>query len=156
MVGNEAIVIAGLKKTFTSMLKIKPEVQAVKGVSLKMYPGEITAILGRTYKANKCDYAPHPLRSGHNGAGKTTLFNMLTGMTSVTSGNADIFGYVHFVVKTGAHIVFNDDFVRSYDVRDPNDMALIRRMTGICPQHDVLFDELTPKEHLQFFARIRV
>ena len=29
-------------------------------------------------------------------------------------------------------------------------------MTGICPQHDVLFDELTTKEHLQFFARIRV
>ena len=30
---------------------------------------------------------------GHNGAGKTTLFNMLTGMTSVTSGEAQIFGY---------------------------------------------------------------
>ena len=73
----------------------------------------------------------HP---GHNGAGKTTLFNMLTGMTSVTSGKASIFGY---------------------DVRDENDMTMIRRMTGICPQHDVLFDELTPREHLQFFARIR-
>ena len=59
---------------------------------------------------------------------------MLTGMTSVTSGMATIFGY---------------------DVRDENDMTVIRRMTGICPQHDVLFDELTPTEHLQFFARIR-
>ena len=59
---------------------------------------------------------------------------MLTGMTSVTSGKASIFGY---------------------DVRDENDMTMIRRMTGICPQHDVLFDELTPTEHLQFFARIR-
>ncbi len=29
-------------------------------------------------------------------------------------------------------------------------------MTGICPQHDILFDELTTKEHLTFFARIRV
>ena len=59
---------------------------------------------------------------------------MLTGMTSVTSGAASIFGY---------------------DVRDENDMTAIRRMTGICPQHDVLFDELTPTEHLVFFARIR-
>ena len=50
-------------------------VVAVDDVSLDIYPGEITAILG------------------HNGAGKTTLFNMLTGMTSVTSGQARIFGY---------------------------------------------------------------
>jgi ATP-binding cassette subfamily A (ABC1) protein 5 len=35
-------------------------------------------------------------------------------------------------------------------------MEEIRKMTGICPQHDVLFDELTAREHLQFFARIRV
>ena len=60
---------------------------------------------------------------------------MLTGMTSATSGSADIFGY---------------------DISDPNEMEEIRKMTGICPQHDVLFDELTPREHLQFFARIRV
>ena len=35
-------------------------------------------------------------------------------------------------------------------------MEEIRKMTGICPQHDVLFDELTIREHLEFFARIRV
>lgn len=29
-------------------------------------------------------------------------------------------------------------------------------MTGICPQHDVLFDQLTPCEHLAFYAKIRV
>eukprot|EP00095_Tigriopus_kingsejongensis_P007732 maker-scaffold200_size264178-snap-gene-0.9 protein:Tk07732 transcript:maker-scaffold200_size264178-snap-gene-0.9-mRNA-1 annotation:"atp-binding cassette sub-family a member 5" len=114
MLGQEAIVINNLKKTFKSMGK--PPVEAVRGVSLKVYPGEITAILG------------------HNGAGKTTLFNMLTGMTSTTSGTADIFGF---------------------DVADDNQMEEIRKMTGICPQHDVLFDELTPREHLTFFARIR-
>ena len=42
-----------------------------------------------------------------------------------------------------------------FDIRDHNQMNEIRKMTGICPQHDVLFDELTPREHLQFFARIR-
>ena len=46
-----------------------------QGVSLDLYPGEITAILG------------------HNGAGKSTLFNMLTGMTSTSGGSATIFGY---------------------------------------------------------------
>lgn len=87
------------------------------GINLKIYPNEITAILG------------------HNGAGKTTLFNMLTGMTSPSSGTANICGY---------------------DIKDQNQMEEIRKMTGICPQHDVLFDELTTMEHLQFFARIRV
>lgn len=40
--------------------------------------------------------------------------------------------------------------------RDPNDMETIRRMTGVCPQHDILFDLLTPREHLEFFAAVRV
>ncbi|XP_025262177.1 ATP-binding cassette sub-family A member 5 isoform X2 [Camponotus floridanus] len=71
---------------------------------------------------------------GHNGAGKTTLFNILTGLTSPTAGTALIFGY---------------------DVRDSNDMRAIRSMTGVCPQHDILFDLLTPREHLEFFAAVR-
>ncbi|XP_012287761.1 ATP-binding cassette sub-family A member 5 isoform X2 [Orussus abietinus] len=71
---------------------------------------------------------------GHNGAGKTTLFNILTGLTAPTAGTALIFGY---------------------DVRDSNDMQTIRSMTGVCPQHDILFDLLTPREHLEFFAAVR-
>lgn len=71
---------------------------------------------------------------GHNGAGKTTLFNILTGLTAPTAGTAYIFGH---------------------DVRDPNDMDAIRRMTGVCPQHDILFDNLTPREHLEFFAAVK-
>lgn len=71
---------------------------------------------------------------GHNGAGKSTLFNILTGLTAPTNGTAYIFGY---------------------DIRDSNDMTMIRRMTGVCPQHDILFDDLTPREHLHFFAAVR-
>lgn len=89
----------------------------MNGINLTIYEGQITAILG------------------HNGAGKTTLFNILTGLTSPTSGTAYIFGY---------------------DVSNPNDMDQIRRMTGVCPQHDILFDNLSPKEHLEFFAAVKV
>lgn len=71
---------------------------------------------------------------GHNGAGKSTLFNILTGLTSPTLGTAYVFGY---------------------DIRNHSDMTMIRRMTGVCPQHDILFDELTPREHLYFFAAVR-
>lgn len=112
--GKEAVIIRNIQKTFKGIGK--STVKAVQGVSMDIYPGEITAILG------------------HNGAGKSTLFNMLTGMTSASGGSATIFGY---------------------DINDSNQMNEIRKMTGICPQHDVLFDELTPREHLQFFARIR-
>lgn len=71
---------------------------------------------------------------GHNGAGKSTLFNILTGMCQPSSGTVYIFGY---------------------DVRNSHDMTQIRRMTGVCPQHDILFDQLTPKEHFYFFSAVR-
>ena len=69
---TEALVISNLEKTFKALGQ--EPVKAVKGINLKIYPNEITAILG------------------HNGAGKTTLFNMLTGMTAPTAGTADICG----------------------------------------------------------------
>ncbi|KAJ0173327.1 hypothetical protein K1T71_011503 [Dendrolimus kikuchii] len=71
---------------------------------------------------------------GHNGAGKSTLFNILTGLTTPTAGTAYVYGL---------------------DVRDPNDMHEIRQMIGVCPQQDVLFDLLSVKEHLQFFAAVK-
>lgn len=115
MRGREAIKIVDLMKTFNSC-RGGGQVAAINGINLTIYEGQITAILGK------------------NGAGKSTLFNILTGLTSPTSGTAYIFGY---------------------DVRDPNDMTMIRRMTGVCPQHDILFDDLTPKEHLFFTGAVR-
>ena len=34
-------------------------------------------------------------------------------------------------------------------------MSKIRTMLGVCPQHDVLFELLTPKEHLEIFAAFK-
>ena len=69
---------------------------------------------------------------GHNGAGKTTTLSMLTGLTSMTSGWAEVNGL---------------------DVE--TQMEQIRTFLGVCPQHDILFDSLTVREHLQLFASFK-
>ena len=68
---------------------------------------------------------------GHNGAGKTTLISMLTGLYEATEGNA----------------YYDGD-----DILIGNNMDKFRLKLGICPQHDVLFEDLTIKEHLEMFS----
>lgn len=68
---------------------------------------------------------------GHNGAGKTTTINMLIGSISATSGDAH---------------VYNSSL---------NDMAAVRSSLGVCPQHDVLFENLTVAEHIIFFSMLK-
>ncbi|XP_011822388.1 PREDICTED: ATP-binding cassette sub-family A member 3 isoform X1 [Mandrillus leucophaeus] len=69
---------------------------------------------------------------GHNGAGKTTTLSMLTGLFPPTSGRAYISGY-----------------------EISQDMVQIRKSLGLCPQHDILFDNLTVAEHLYFYAQLK-
>uniref|UniRef100_A0A8C7LC43 ATP binding cassette subfamily A member 3 n=1 Tax=Oncorhynchus kisutch TaxID=8019 RepID=A0A8C7LC43_ONCKI len=69
---------------------------------------------------------------GHNGAGKTTTLSMLTGLFPPSSGRA---------------------YINGYDICQ--DMALIRHSLGLCPQHDVLFDNLTVQEHLLFYTQLK-
>ena len=40
---------------------------------------------------------------------------------------------------------------KCYDVDMFDEMDLVREFMGVCPQHDVLFDLLTPREHLEIF-----
>uniref|UniRef100_A0A182NHT5 ABC transporter domain-containing protein n=1 Tax=Anopheles dirus TaxID=7168 RepID=A0A182NHT5_9DIPT len=70
---------------------------------------------------------------GHNGAGKTTTMGMLTGMYPPTSGYATIEGHR---IGGGAASQF-------------------RNTLGFCPQHNVLFNELTVAEHIRFFAKLK-
>ncbi|XP_049328129.1 phospholipid-transporting ATPase ABCA1 isoform X2 [Astyanax mexicanus] len=69
---------------------------------------------------------------GHNGAGKTTTMSILTGLFAPTSGTA---------------------YVNGFDIR--RDMDTIRKKLGMCPQHNVLFNELTVEEHIYFYARLK-
>ncbi|GBG28177.1 ABC transporter ATP-binding protein [Hondaea fermentalgiana] len=69
---------------------------------------------------------------GHNGAGKTTTLRMLAGNADVTSGDISVFG------RSVVH-----------------DMGEIRKFMGVCPQHDILWDKLTAREHLRLFAVIK-
>jgi hypothetical protein len=69
---------------------------------------------------------------GHNGAGKTTTISMLTGLIQATAGSASVFDLSVF-----------------------DDMDEFRKILGVCPQHDVLFEQLTPKEHLELFAAFK-
>ncbi|XP_077993877.1 ATP-binding cassette sub-family A member 2-like [Glandiceps talaboti] len=77
---------------------------------------------------------------GHNGSGKTTTLEMVTGFTSVTSGE----------------IYINSDRTRDVEVLYRlNNHSHIRQRMGYCPQFDALFEELTPKEHFTFYGKLQ-
>ena len=71
---------------------------------------------------------------GHNGAGKTTLISILTGLITATSGSA----------------IYN-----GYNILSPECSEYFRKVLGICPQHDVLFNDLTVEEHLELFCHFK-
>eukprot|EP01090_Pellita_catalonica_P002724 TRINITY_DN122_c0_g1_i1.p1 TRINITY_DN122_c0_g1~~TRINITY_DN122_c0_g1_i1.p1 ORF type:complete len:717 (-),score=148.77 TRINITY_DN122_c0_g1_i1:637-2787(-) len=69
---------------------------------------------------------------GPNGAGKTTLFSCLSGLFQSTSGQADIFGVNINAHTRKAHMVM-----------------------GMCPQHDILWENMTAAEHMKFFGFLK-
>ncbi|XP_077184470.1 ATP-binding cassette sub-family A member 10-like isoform X2 [Paroedura picta] len=69
---KESIRINNIKKTYQVKSK---KTEALRGLSLNIYEGQITAILG------------------HSGAGKTTLLNILSGLFNPSAGSATIYKY---------------------------------------------------------------
>ena len=108
---NNCVDIRNLYKRFETASGARV---AVDQLSLQMFQGHITALLG------------------HNGAGKTTTIAMLTGLLPPDSGSAKIEG-----------LDLNEN------------MAEIRKKLGVCPQHDILYDDLTVVEHLRMFANFK-
>jgi len=43
-------------------------------------------------------------------------------------------------------------FVNGFDIR--HDIDKVRTSLGLCPQHNVLYDDLTVEEHLIFFTEV--
>uniref|UniRef100_A0A8D3DU77 ABC transporter domain-containing protein n=1 Tax=Scophthalmus maximus TaxID=52904 RepID=A0A8D3DU77_SCOMX len=116
----------------TIVLKPPPNMKA--GISIrnlvKIYKtGKKLAVDGLTM-----DFYENQITSflGHNGAGKTTTMSILTGLFPPTSGTA---------------------LINGYDIH--TDMDSIRKYLGMCPQHNVLFNELTVEEHIYFYARLK-
>jgi len=69
---------------------------------------------------------------GPNGSGKSTMIHLLTGLYKPTSGTA---------------------YVAGANIHDQ--MALVHSRTGVCPQHDILWGDLTVADHLLFYSRLR-
>lgn len=69
---------------------------------------------------------------GPNGAGKTTMMSMMSGIDDINSGEAWING-------------------KSVNT----ELADARKLLGLCPQFDALMNNLTAREHLKIFAKIR-
>ena len=105
------IKIENINKSFKQLGVIK---QAVKDLSLNIYEGQISVLLGA------------------NGAGKSTTISMITGLCEPNQGNITI---------NNIDIVKNTKNARKY--------------LGYCPQHNLLFDNLTVYEHLKFFSKLK-
>jgi len=69
---------------------------------------------------------------GHNGAGKTTAINLMCGMLQPDAG--DCYVYEKSVVKQ---------------------LSDVRQEIGYCPQHNILWEDMTCRQHLEYFGKIK-
>lgn len=69
---------------------------------------------------------------GPNGAGKTTTMGIICALIQPTSGQVCMYNFVL-----------------------PGDVSYIHLLTGVCPQHDIIWGSLTAREHLQFYGRLK-
>jgi heme exporter protein A len=68
---------------------------------------------------------------GHNGAGKTTLLRVLATLVKPSGGTVQVAGLMH-----------------------PRDRVGIRTIAGFLGHQHLLYDDLTPRENLRFYARL--
>jgi ABC-2 type transport system ATP-binding protein len=96
---------------FRALCKAFGTVQAVDHLTLSVAPGEIFGLLGP------------------NGSGKTTTMNLISGLSTPTSGEVRVLGY---------------------DIR--RHTRRIRQMLGVVPQETALYEELSAWDNLDFHA----
>jgi len=121
----------------------RTKVESMAGLPQSQRDAVITNNLRKVYDGKVPKEAVKPLSLGvrrgecfgmlgPNGAGKTTTINMLVGFTQPSAGDATV---------EGLSIL--------------GDMERIYSLMGVCPQHDLLWDVLTPRQHLSFFGRLK-
>uniref|UniRef100_A0A673V8D4 ATP binding cassette subfamily A member 10 n=1 Tax=Suricata suricatta TaxID=37032 RepID=A0A673V8D4_SURSU len=94
--GKEAIRIRNVKKEYDG----KPQkVQALQGIFLDVYEGQVTAVLG------------------HNRAGKSTLLNILSGLSVSTEGTATIYNTQLSEITNMEEIRMNIGFCPQFDIQ---------------------------------------
>ena len=71
---------------------------------------------------------------GPNGAGKTTTINCLTGALPPSAGDALVYGE---------------------SLRGEGGLDRVRALMGVCPQFDVLWGELSGREHLTIYGHVK-
>lgn len=69
---------------------------------------------------------------GHNGSGKTTLMNIVTGLLNWDEGQV---------------------FINGYNIKTKTKLA--RESISLCPQYNVLYEELNCVEHLYLYSVIK-
>lgn len=102
--GSPAIELRGICKVFRTL-------QAVDHLTLSVEQGEIFGLLGP------------------NGSGKTTTINLISGLSTPTSGEVQVMGY-----------------------QMPRHARRIRQMLGAVPQETALYEELSAWDNLDFHA----
>jgi ABC-2 type transport system ATP-binding protein len=86
--------------------------------------GDFAAVAGSTFSVDRGEIFGIV---GPNGAGKTTTLKMLSGLIEPTAGTARVAGY---------------------DADDPE----MRRILGFLPEESPLYEDMTPRTYLRFFA----
>jgi len=127
------ILARGLSKTYPGQDGGPPKV-ACRELSVSIPAGECFGLLVRQSPpppSLPCRADARALQ-GPNGAGKSTAINMLIGFLQPTRGSA---------------------FIRGYDLQ--NDLDTVYSMLGVCPQHDLLWEQLSGREHLRFYGRLK-
>ena len=97
------------------------------GLNLYIYKDEVLTLLGP------------------NGAGKTTLISILAGIYEANKGKV-------CYEENNISDREKDIYEENNNILDSNIIGIFRRKLGICPQHDVLFEDLTIREHLEMFS----
>ena len=128
---TELLGIEEEKETINNLSKMDEYPLIIKGIS-KTYKND--KIINKALKPTFLKIKPGEIFGllGPNGAGKTTMISILTGINQSDQGDA---------------------WINGFSVLE--DLPSIYTNLGVCPQFDLLWDDLTIEEHLDFYLRLK-